>query len=521
MNRIKKIGMILSFLLMITAGSLNASGIGLVIGGDNLGSHTAAQDLDMAGHDINDIGNIEVTGDANVTGHGVFGSSVTVSSHVAITGDVAISGVVYSTSVYSQNSDKLDGHDSTYFAIDADLDTEISNRISEDNLISDATGQIRTDFEAYDSTLNTSTTTLRTDLGTAESAITDLETSTSTLEGRIDTTETAITNLETSTSTIEGNLNTEISNRISEDNLISDATGQIRTDFEAYDSTLNTSTGTLRTDLGTAESAITDLETSTSTLEGRIDTTESDITNLETSTSTLEGRIDTTETDITNLETSTSTLEGYVYDLWDSTDTLETAVALNTTHSGSDGSDHSFINQDVTTAGTPTFSSGTITNNFKITGDLTVGGTFYSNNSYAHGYATDVAVNVTGSTDTFTILNPTWISLVTPNGFTISGASCTYNGTGGTPKIFKVSGAFSAISDTVNTTTYWAIFKNGELYPASIINRKIAVAADVGAMGISTLISLVTGDILDVRLSGNETATITNNFVQFDIIQVN
>jgi len=98
--------------------------------------------------------------------------------------------------------------------------------------------------------LNTSTSTLRTDLGTAE---------------------TDITNLETSTSTIEGNLNSEISTRISEDNLISDATGQIRTDFEAYDSTLNTSTSTLRTDLETAELAITNLETSTATLQSNID----------------------------------------------------------------------------------------------------------------------------------------------------------------------------------------------------------------------------------------------------------
>ena len=152
---------------------------------------------------------------------------------------------------------------------------------------------------------------------------------------------------------------------------------------------------------------------------------------------------------------------------------------------------------------------------------LTINDTFYYNASYAHGYATDVDVSVTGSTDTFTILNPTWVSPVTPNGFTISGASCTYSGIGGTPKIFKVSGAFSAISDTVNTTAYWAIFKNGELYKASIVNRKIAVAADVGAMAISALVSLVTGDILDVRLSGNETAVITNNFVQFDIIQIN
>jgi len=37
-----------------------------------------------------------------------------------------------------------------------------------------------------------------------------------------------------------------------------------------------------------------------------------------------------------------------------------TAVGLNTTHRTSDGTDHSYINQDVTTSGTPTFASATI-----------------------------------------------------------------------------------------------------------------------------------------------------------------
>jgi len=78
MKRIKKIGIILSFLLMITVGSLHsAGGMGLVIGGDNLGGHTAAQDLDMAGYDIIDINDIEIKGDATVDGYSTFGSSVT------------------------------------------------------------------------------------------------------------------------------------------------------------------------------------------------------------------------------------------------------------------------------------------------------------------------------------------------------------------------------------------------------------------------------------------------------------
>ena len=43
-----------------------------------------------------------------------------------------------------------------------------------------------------------------------------------------------------------------------------------------------------------------------------------------------------------------------------------TAIALNTTHRTSNGTDHSYINQDVTTTGTPTFNSLTVTGSVVI-----------------------------------------------------------------------------------------------------------------------------------------------------------
>ena len=103
--------------------------------------------------------------------------------NLTVTGTTSFSSPVSSatyattctTATYSEDSNLLDNHDSTYFAIKSDvflatgtlrtdLTSEISNRISEDDLISDATGQIRSDFESYDSALNVSTTSLRTDL---------------------------------------------------------------------------------------------------------------------------------------------------------------------------------------------------------------------------------------------------------------------------------------------------------------------------------------------------------------------
>jgi len=137
------------------------------------------------------------------------------------------------------------------------------------------------------------------------------------------------------------------------------------------DHTALTSTGTMTH--AEIETQFTDIAIDTTTLQGLIDALETStgtlaisITDLETSTATLEGYI-------IDLWTSTSTIEGYIYDLLTSTATLEAAVALNTTHRTSDGSDHGFINQDVTTTADVTHSSLTITNDIEISDDSWIG----------------------------------------------------------------------------------------------------------------------------------------------------
>lgn len=215
-------------------------------------------------------------------------------------------------------------------------------------------------IDSWLSDLATSTTTLSASTVTLAGLITDLETSTSTLEGyiftlwnststlegRIETNETDITNLEASTSTLEGYI------------------------FDLWVSTSN------------LEGRVDALEISTSTLEGYI-------FDLWTSTSALESRIDTAEIDITNLETSTSTLEGYIFDLWVSTSNLETAVDLNTIHRTSDGSDHSFIDQDVTQTGTPSFLEITVSTINPTAGIERI---IISSDTYIIGYASATAV---------------------------------------------------------------------------------------------------------------------------------
>lgn len=116
---------------------------------------------------------------------------------------------------------------------------------------------------------------------------------------------------------------------------------------------------------------------------------ETAITNLETSTGTL-------ATSITNLETSTSTLDGYIASLWTSTQTLETATALNTTHRTSNGTDHTYIDQDVTSGSSPNFSNASMSGNISVwtndSGYLTWSDTGTGNNEVAAGTHTHAGV---------------------------------------------------------------------------------------------------------------------------------
>lgn len=48
--------------------------------------------------------------------------------------------------------------------------------------------------------------------------------------------------------------------------------------------------------------------------------------------------------------------------VYNKVNSVDTAVALNTTHRGSDGSDHSFIDQDVTVGSSPALNGPNISN---------------------------------------------------------------------------------------------------------------------------------------------------------------
>jgi len=152
---------------------------------------------------------------------------------------------------------------------------------------------------------------------------------------------------------------------------------------------------------------------------------------------------------------------------------------------------------------------------------LTVNGTFYYNACYAIGHADDVAVTVTGSTETFTISDPTWHADIVAKGFTVSGASATYSGLGGAGKIFKIHGIFDVESDTASMDIYAQVWKNGAGVENSLSRTYLQNASQTGNVSSICFVELDPGDILDFRLSGSKSATLTHTYATFSIHQIN
>jgi len=168
----------------------------------------------------------------------------------------------------------------------------------------------------------------------------------------------------------------------------------------------------------------------------------------------------------------------------------------------------------------PSSVSNVILGDVTLAKNLTVNGTFYSNASYAIGHAHDGTTDVTGSTSTFTMLDVSWHSDVASNGFTISGASCTYNGTGGTPKVFEIIGQFD-ISSSGSANMYVQVFLNGVGIENSSAKTYLKNAAETGNVSSICFVELSTDDVLDIRYSADDAVTITSDFITFKITQIN
>ena len=117
----------------------------------------------------------------------------------------------------------------------------------------------------------------------------------------------------------------------------------------------------------------------------------------------------------------------------------------------------------------------------------------------------------TGTTIT-NISNPekligTTANVISPSGFTSSGNRLTYTGTT-TPQIFSVVCSIS-LSGNKSAIYNFYIAKNGAKQTGSDVKRYINSTSDIGALSVSSMVSLSTGEYIEVWVQGDDTGTIT------------
>lgn len=187
-------------------------------------------------------------------------------------------------------------------AIDALTTTVGNNKTAAEQ----AVAQVRTDFAAADSALDTKITAnanaikTKADSSTVTNLATQLEEKDTELAGLIDDAEERLDNLEATVN----NSTTGLSARVN----------------------------TLETSVTSINNQITTINSNHNTLKGRVDTAESDIDNLETRMDTAEGDIDNLEGRMTAVEGKVSTLEGKMSTAEGKITTNENAIkTINTT----------------------------------------------------------------------------------------------------------------------------------------------------------------------------------------------
>jgi len=86
--------------------------------------------------------------------------------------------------------------------------------------------------------------------------------------------------------------------------------------------------------------------------------------------------------------------------------------------------------------------------------------------------------------------------------FTHTNERLTYTGTG--TRVCLVSAAISVRSDTNNVVLSTKIYDTGVGHDASLIQRKIATAGDVGALALVALLTLSTNDYVEIYISSDK-----------------
>ncbi len=135
---------------------------------------------------------------------------------------------------------------------------------------------------------------------------------------------------------------------------------------------------------------------------------------------------------------------------------------------------------------------------------LYVGGEVLSSPAYGEIYITTPLVTTCTLADTFYLVEGTTTSDEL-QGFTASNGRLTYTGTG--TRVVLVAAAMSVSSAVNNLVLSTKVYKNGADHAASLVLRKIAVANDVGAQSIATLLTIVSTDYIEIYIACDKPAT--------------
>jgi hypothetical protein len=138
--------------------------------------------------------------------------------------------------------------------------------------------------------------------------------------------------------------------------------------------------------------------------------------------------------------------------------------------------------------------------------------------SYGEIYITTPTATVCTLADTYYLVsgNTTSDEL---RGFTASNERLTYIDT--ETRVVHVSAAISVSSDTNNVVLSTKVYKNGAAHAASLIQRKISTAGDVGAFAILTLVSMSTNDYIEIYIACDNAGTeITFNCMTLNVFSI-
>lgn len=151
--------------------------------------------------------------------------------------------------------------------------------------------------------------------------------------------------------------------------------------------------------------------------------------------------------------------------------------------------------------GSPTLQYDNIYANSANVTSFAIGGQAIFAPSYGEFYITTSIATTCPLADTYYKVSGT-TTADEIQGFTHSNGRLTYTGTG--TRIFLVSVAISVSSDTNNVVLSTQVYINGVAHTASLIQRKIATAGDVGAQAIVTLLTLTTDDYIEIYIASDK-----------------